>query len=111
MSNTLKHFEGKVCTILTMPTNRFFDETQHTNVFVGLVEEVEEYGVWVIQLTSKKKSFFTARGLVGIIEETVIPMTQEEATNVRAQVERRLPEKNPQQTISVESLKLIKKKP
>jgi hypothetical protein len=79
-------------------------------VFVGLVDEVDEFGVWLIQLNTKRKSFFTAKALVGIIEETVTPMTEEQARSVRAQVEgRRLPEKNPQQVISVDNLKVIKR--
>jgi hypothetical protein len=108
--NKLSYFKGKVCTVLTSPTTRFFDEVAHTNVFVGLVEDVDEYGVWLLQLTTRKKSFFTLNSLVGIIEEMVVSMTEEESRTVREQVKGKgLPEKNPQQLISLDSLKTLKK--
>jgi hypothetical protein len=104
----LDYFKGKVCTILTSPVNRFFDETQHANVFVGLVDEIDEYGIWIVQLTERKKSFFAHRSLVGIIEETVTLFNDEEAKEVRKQLETKLPPKNSEQLISVESLKKIR---
>jgi hypothetical protein len=105
----LQYFKNKVCTILTGPTTRFFDETQHTNVFVGFVEEIDSDGVWIIQLSTNRKSFFPMNALIGIIEEVVTPLTEEESRLVRQQVEKRLPEKAPQQLISVDSLKQLKR--
>jgi hypothetical protein len=104
----LHYFKGKVCTVLTSPANRHFDDTQHANVFVGLVEEIDELGVWLIQLAEKKKSFFTHRSLVGIIEETVTVFNEDEAKEVRKQLEARIPPKDGQQLISVDSLKKLK---
>lgn len=106
----LSYFKGKVCTILTSQANRHFvDETQYTNTFVGLVEKIDDFGIWVVQITTKKKSFFTLHALVGIIEETVrVFETEEEAQQVRKQLETRLPPKDSQQLISVESLKKIR---
>lgn len=104
----LSYFKGKICTILTSPANRFFDDTQHANVFVGLVEDIDECGVWIIQPTERRKSFFTHRSLVGIIEETVKIFDEDEAKEVRKQLEARLPPKDGQQLISVESLKKLK---
>lgn len=106
----LNYFKGKVCTILTSPTNRHFvDEAQYANTFLGLVDKVDNLGVWVIQLTTKKKSFFTHHSLVGIIEESVrIFDSEEEANALRKQLEAKLPPKNSQQLISVDSLKKLK---
>ncbi len=110
MSN-LEYFKGKVCTILTAPANRhFLDESQYANTFVGLVEKVDEFGIWLVQLSTKKKSFFTLHQLVGIIEETVTFFdSEEEAQSVRKQLEARLPAKDGQQLISVDSLNKLKK--
>lgn len=105
----LNYFKGKICTILTAPANRLFDETQHVNVFVGLVEEIDEMGVWIVQLTEKKKSFFRLSAIVGIVEETVTFFSDEEAKEVKKQLEATLPPKDGQKLISLESIKNIKK--
>lgn len=73
----LQYFVGKVCTILTPPTNRMFNDQQHANVFVGLVEEIDHLGVWIRQLTTGKTSFFAAP-IIGIVEETFKELTDEE---------------------------------
>lgn len=106
--NRLQYFKGKVCTILTKPTARHLDVDQHTNIFVGIVDDVDELGVWLLQINTRKKSFFTAGSLVGIIEETVTTLSAEELKSVRSQMETKLPERN-SGVISVESLKNIKK--
>lgn len=110
MNNNLKYFKGKACTIYTCPVTRYFDEAQHANVFVGLVDEIDDYGLWLIQLAGKNKSFFTFHSLVCIIEETVTAFTtKEEVDQIQKQLEARLPEKNPQQLIQLETLKALKK--
>ena len=105
----LDYFKGKVCTIFTSPTTRFFDESQHANVFVGLVDDVDEVGVWLFQLSAKKKSFFSHRYLVGIVEETVQMFTDSEAREIRKQLESILPPKDGKQLISVDDIKMLKK--
>jgi hypothetical protein len=77
-------------------------------VFVGLVEDIDEMGVWIVQLSEKKKSFFTHRSLVGIIEETITVFNDAEAKEVRKQLEVTIPQKNGQQLISLESVKKIR---
>lgn len=103
--NNFSHFQGKVCTILTSPCNRnFHDETQYTNTFVGIFEKSDDYGIWLIQLTTKRKTFFTYHSLVGIIEETVKFFDDEEAIQVKKQLESRQEEK----LISIDSIKKLK---
>lgn len=108
----LQYFKGKVCTILTQPTNRFFDETQHVNTFVGIVDEIDDLGIWILRVSSATgKSFFTHGSIIGIIEESVKLFTDEEAREVKKSLEEtRLPDKNPQQLISVDNLKQLKAK-
>lgn len=107
--NKLNYFKGKVCTVLTAPANRFFDDTQHVNVFVGLVEDVDELGVWIVQLTEKKKSFFRLNAIVGIIEETVTFFNDEEVKEAMNKLEATLPTKDNQKLISLESIKKVQK--
>jgi hypothetical protein len=107
----LSYFIGKPCTILTRPASRMFEEEQHANVFVGIIEEVDEFGVWVLQLNGRKKSFFFHHSLVGIIEETITTFSPEEAVILKKELEKRLPvaENKPNDVISLESLKVLKK--
>lgn len=107
----LSYFVGKPCTILTRTVSRLFDETQHANVFVGIIEEVDEYGIWLLQLNAQKKSFFFHHSVVGIIEETIKTFSQEEAVLVRKKLEENqfVPETKKDDVISMESLKVIKK--
>jgi len=102
----LQHFVGKICTILTRPTTRIFDETQHANTFVGLVEQVDDYGIWLLQLTTRKSSFFFAGTLVGILEETVTPLSEEDARKVQQELEKRaLPQSGKQELVSLGGIK------
>ena len=83
----LKYFLGKVCTILTSPTSRSFDDMAHANCFVGIVEEIDELGIWIRQPNSDKMSFFSAP--LGIIEESYRLMTEEEASLITAEMEKK----------------------
>ena len=72
------YFVGKICTIYTNPTNRQFDEQQFANSFMGRVESIDQFGVWILLLPEfKQKAFFPAP-IVAIIEEKWIPITPEQ---------------------------------
>lgn len=103
----LQYFVGKLCTILTRPASRFFDENQHINVFVGIVDSVDDFGVWLIQLNTKKKSFFFAHSLVGVIEETVSIVNDDEAKVIKKEVEKRV-EDSQTNLVQLDKLKLFK---
>ncbi len=103
------YFKGKVCTILTAPVSRMFNEIQHTNVFVGLVEDIDELGIWLLQLNTRKKSYFTAAYLVAIIEEMITPLSPEQSKDLKEKLEEKIPKKD-SQFISVDNLNLLKRK-
>lgn len=65
-------FVGKVCTILTTPINREFNEEANVNYFVGRVIEVSPKGVLIEHLGTKNKSFFFTDKIVGIAEEQTL---------------------------------------
>lgn len=81
--NKFKHFLGKVCTILTYQTTRHYSDEQHVNVFTGVVEEIDEYGVTILTLPQMKRKAYFQFPIVGIIEEEVIPITDEEEKEIR----------------------------
>lgn len=103
----LLYFKGKICTVLTRPASIFFDQTQHVNVFVGLVDDVDDFGVWIIQLNTKRKSFFFAHSLVGIIEEVVTPVSDKEAQLIKKEVAKKT-EDAQTDLIQVDKLKLMR---
>lgn len=105
------HFIGKVCTVITTQASRFFDEQQHANTFIGIVEEIDDFGVWVLQISGKKKSFFYHHSIIGIIEETVTTFSQEEVILLKKELEKtnsKLENKG-DDLISLDSLKKVKK--
>jgi hypothetical protein len=98
----LQYFVGKICTILTPPTNRTFDDMTHANCFVGIVEDINELGIWIQYPSSQQKAFFPVP-IIGIIEESHRPMTEEEASIVKTQLEEKIKKPN-----SINELKGLK---
>jgi hypothetical protein len=69
--NKLQYFKNKVCTVFVPSINRNFDE--HTNIeyFVGLITDIDDFGVWIQSLKNKKMNFINFKFVVGIAEEIV----------------------------------------
>jgi len=109
--NDLSYFIGKVCTILTSPVNRqFVNETQYVNIFVGIVDSINEKGIWIIKLGTRKKAFFTFHALVGINEESISFFENEQdVKDFEKQLKAKIPPKDAQQLISIESINKLKK--
>jgi hypothetical protein len=75
----LQYFVGKVCTIFVTPINRNFKEENPASFpqqmyvyFLGIVESIDEDGVWLIQLHKNLKSFWKHEQIVGIAEEEML---------------------------------------
>ena len=88
-SKHLTYFRGKVCSIFTHPTNRNFKEEnpktyleQNIMYFVGVLEEVDEYGIFVTQIQTGLKSYFFLNSIIGICEEEVLDPSNEKDAKV-----------------------------
>ena len=90
----LKMFEGKVCTILTVPTNRDFKEEAVAmgkpnlypinllDHFVGRVIEFDSTGIVLQHPIIGTKSYFRLNQIVGIIEEQELDRNDPESVKV-----------------------------
>lgn len=65
----LQYFLGKVCTILTTPIGRNFDELHAREHFVVRVREINPDGLWGTHPYNETVSFFSIEHIVGINEE------------------------------------------
>lgn len=105
----LQYFIGKICTIYTQPSNRIFTDQQHANSFCGVVSEVDEYGLWLEMLPDmKRKAFYTAHNLIGIVEEQVVPITDEQETEIKQAFAKEMASVQPPQQDDLISLDSIK---
>jgi len=66
-------FVTKPCTILTnkIPID-LSDDRKFLDLFFGIIEDINEDGVFLIHNTTKCKSFFNWNSIIGIVEEQVI---------------------------------------
>jgi hypothetical protein len=88
-SKHLNYFRGKVCSLFTNPINRNFKEEnpktqleQNIMYFVGVVEDVDEYGIFFTQIQTGLKSYFFLNNLVAICEEEVLDPSNEKDAKV-----------------------------
>lgn len=79
----LQYFVGKICTIITYQTTRQYSDEQHANTFTGIVDAIDEMGVWMRILPHMKRRAFFAVPLCGIVEEEVIPITPEQEKEIK----------------------------
>lgn len=68
----LDYFVGKVCTVLTGPTNWKLDQKQTLDYFLGVVESIDNLGVVLVNVINNKKTYIFSDSLVAIAEETVV---------------------------------------
>lgn len=89
----LQHFEGKVCSILTSSVAKSnFNDTQFSDFFVCIVEEVSEDGVFGRHPMTSCLSFFSWPQIVGIFQEQVIDQTDPQYENILAEIKKAPPE-------------------
>jgi len=75
---SLEFFVGKVCTIFVVPINRHFDEKTNIEYFLGIIQKIEELGIWYSHITNGKMNFVFMNHIVSIAEETFIPKQPDE---------------------------------
>lgn len=77
-SKQLQYFVGKVCTIFTGQIARNFSPEEFNDYFVGIVETIDEEGVWTIHPKNNCKNYFVLSQIYGICEEEVVFKQKEE---------------------------------
>jgi hypothetical protein len=77
-SKQLQYFIGKVCTIFTGPIARNFSPEEFNDYFVGIVETIDEEGVWTVHPKNNCKNYFVLSQIYGICEEEVVFKQTEE---------------------------------
>jgi hypothetical protein len=72
------HFIGKICTIFTVPLNRDFQQEnpnkypeQLYKYFVGVVEDITDYGILIQQAVTGLRSWIFLAHVISIAEEVV----------------------------------------
>jgi len=72
---TLNYYLGKVCTVLVDRLVSFqsnMTPEEATQTFTGVVNNIDSHGVYITDLTSKTRNFFTMDHIVGLREEKVL---------------------------------------
>jgi hypothetical protein len=72
MQEYLKYFKGKPCTISTVEINFRFKEQQMMDYFMGIVETIDEHGIWIVHPITKCRSYVFLNYIVSISEEQVL---------------------------------------
>lgn len=72
MRKRFEYFKNKPCTICTVEINFRFKEQQMMDYFMGIVENIDDDGIWIIHPITKCRSFIFAEHIVSIAEEQVL---------------------------------------
>ena len=72
MKEYFKYFKGKPCTISTVQINFRFKEEQMMDYFMGIVENIDENGIWILHPVTKCRSYVLFPHIVSISEEQVL---------------------------------------
>jgi hypothetical protein len=95
-------FTGKVCTILTttVAKNNFMDQ-QFSDFFTGIVESIDEDGIFAKHLMTGCKNYYTWPHVVGLLQEQVIPQNSPEYEGILKEV-RKAPAENAMSIVPVD---------
>jgi hypothetical protein len=67
------NFLGKICTILTKPiAKRDFSDHQFADFFTGVIDEIDDDGIFTTHTLTGCKNFYRMSEVIGIIEEQVL---------------------------------------
>lgn len=91
-------FVGKVCTILTRPLAKSnFSDTQFSDFFTGVIDSLDEDGIFATHPTTACKNFYNLANVIGIIEEQMLYEDDPEHAEIIKQVkESHINKQNPQ---------------
>jgi len=66
-------FVGKICTILSRPIAKSdLSDQQFSDFFTGVVDEVDDDGIFTTHTITGCKNFYRMQDIVGVIEEQVL---------------------------------------
>lgn len=68
----LRYFKGKPCTISTVQVNFRFKEEQMMDYFMGIVEVIDDEGIWISHPVTKCMSYIFLKHIVSISEEQML---------------------------------------
>lgn len=68
-----ENFLGKICTILTKPVAKHnFSDPQFADFFTGVIDSIDEDGIFTTHTLTGCKNFYIFDKIVGILEEQVL---------------------------------------
>lgn len=97
-------FLGKVVTLITLGTNKpNIPDSQFSDFYTGVLEEIDEDGIILTHLLTACKSYFALNGIVAIMQEQVLdendPDNKEEIKKIKEQ----MLQKNSSQSLNSDS--------
>jgi hypothetical protein len=72
MKEYFKYFVGKAVTITTVQINFRFKEEAMADYFSGILEIIDEKGLWLLHLATKSRTFILYSYVVSITEEQML---------------------------------------
>jgi len=105
-------FVNKICTIITTTVSKMnFTDQQFADFFTGLVESLDDNGVFIRHHITGCKSFYTWNFIVGILEEQVLKEDDPEYKQIANKITPVVQEKSPQnQFVDPEALMNLTRK-
>ncbi|RTK96615.1 MAG: hypothetical protein EKK64_03255 [Neisseriaceae bacterium] len=89
----LQQLTNKVCSVLTTSVAKGnFTDNQFADFFVGIVDEINEDGVWLRHPMTNCLSFFSINHVVAVLEEQVIDQKDEKYEEILTEVKKAPPE-------------------
>jgi hypothetical protein len=89
-------FVGKVCTVLTVGVGKNnFQDQQFADFFTGIVDSIDEDGIFTRHSLTGCKNFYAMNHIVGIMEEQVICEDNPEYQNIVNEVKNAPEQKKP----------------
>ena len=84
----LLYFVGKVCSVFTTTTSRMLGPEDVHHYFLGVIESIDEHGIFLTQVTKALKVYIAKDHLISIAEEEVLdPRNPQHAEEIKQSME------------------------
>lgn len=105
----LNYFKGKVCSIFTVPIQRKMkNHEEEFQYFVGVLEDITSNGIFITQISTGLKSYFSLNSVVAICEEEVLdpkdPIDSEIIKEISPEIQDKTVIDDDEQKIDINSL-------
>ena len=102
----LQYFVGKICSVFTTRSHRELTAEEACNYFLGVVESIDEYGIFLAQISKGLKVFIMKDQIIAIAEEEVLdPGNSQDAEEIKRSMENM--EKMQKQAAELEQSRLL----